>query len=146
MQTKSIKISDGSMLKMSPIKYFWYFLKFPPKLKSTIPKATAVDEKTPIIVSALDLPFIFTLMIKNPKSQENMSMLTVMFLIPKITPKAIPVSAECPIASEKNDILLETTLVPKIPKSGQAIKTARKAFFMKFGSSQVNGKIVFIIE
>ena len=60
--------------------------------------------------------------------------------MPRITPSAIPVRAECPIASLKKDILFETTEVPSIPKMGQATSTARNAFFMKTGEHHSKGK------
>lgn len=59
----------------------------------------------------------------------------------KITPSAIPVSAQCPKASEKNDILLLTIMVPMSPNRGVINKIATKAFFMKLNSTHENGKI-----
>lgn len=129
------------MLKISPTRYFWYLLKFPKLDKSTIPKATDVEENTPMIVSALDFPFIFIVMIAVPNRRENKTILTVTSLIPNKIPKAIPVRAECPMASLKNAILFDTTLVPKRPNNGDAKKIANKAFFIKFGSAQENGSI-----
>ena len=44
---------------------------------------------------------------------------------------AMPVKAEWPRASEKKDMWLCTTMVDKIPNSGEMISTASSAFFMK---------------
>ena len=82
------------MLKMSPTRYFWYFAKLPVALSSTNPSATDVEENTPIIVSAEAVPFTLTVIIAKPRIMLNITIATSGSLIPRSTPKAIPVSAE----------------------------------------------------
>jgi hypothetical protein len=59
--------------------------------------------------------------------------------MPRMTPMAIPVSAECPRASEKKAILLLTTIVPKIPNMGVMSRIAKRAFCIKPWAAHSNG-------
>ena len=54
----------------------------------------------------------------------------VVSVMPRITPRAMPVMAECPSASEKNAILLLTIMVHSRPKSGVMSRMAISAFFI----------------
>ena len=94
------------------------------------------------MVSAELFPLVFTVIMAKPKIRLNPTIATMGSFIPKSTPKAIPVRAEWPMASEKKDILLDTTKLPKVPKRGAATSTANRAFFIKFGSSQLKGRMV----
>ena len=78
---------------MSPTRYFWYFAKLPPAERRTIPRATAVEENTPMIVSLEDFHFLFTDMIANPRIREKTIIEIVTSRMPMITPRAIPVRA-----------------------------------------------------
>ena len=125
-----IVISDGVILKRSPIKKDEYFANPPPLERITVPMATDADEKTPIIVSVEDVLFLFTKEIATAKSSEKRIIAQRGFPIPKTTPIAIPVKVECPIASEKKAILLLTTIVLSSPNVGATNKIAKKAFFI----------------
>ena len=61
-----------------------------------------------------------------------------------MTPKAIPVNAECPNAYEKNAILLLTTILPNSPNKSPVNKIAIKAFFIKFVLSHSKGNKISI--
>ena len=129
--TNIIKISLGVTVKISPIRYEEYF-ENPPFLDNiTIPIAIESDEKTLIIVSVdavfVDLTFVIIRLKNMPKTSIDIKG----FLSPKSTPKAIPVNALCPNASEKNAILLFTAIVPRNAKSGETIIVHKSAFFIK---------------
>ena len=56
--TASRAILAGSTLRMSPMSRLLYWVKLPPpKVAIKIPRATAVEEKTPITVSLAILDF-----------------------------------------------------------------------------------------
>jgi hypothetical protein len=123
--------SLGLMLNMSPIRKREYLVNPPPRERITIPKATAVEENTPIIVSAEVVVEALTIDIPSARRMEKASIAHNGSRIPKTTPMAIPVKAEWPKASEKKAILLLTTMVPKRPNRGVTNKTANRAFCIK---------------
>ena len=129
------------MLSKSPTKYDENLFKLLEKLISTKPKAIAVDEKTPIIVSVDEVPLFFMIVIDTAKQIENNVAPHIGSIPPKRIPIAIPVKAPWPRESAKKDILLLTTIVLKIPKRGVTIKIAKKAFFIKSKESHWNGSI-----
>ena len=104
----------------------------PPIVAMKMPRATAVDEKTPMIVSADWLERLRT----NENSSANATASPTAHQIgsaaPQSTPMAIPVKPEWPSASEKKLILPVTIIVESRPKSGAMTMTASSAFFMKF--------------
>lgn len=127
----SITISEGVILKRSPTKKLEYLANPPPLERITVPIATEADENTPIIVSVEDVLFLLTMEIIMARAMENRIIAHRGLPIPNMTPIAIPVKVEWPIASEKKAILLLTTIVLKSPKVGATNKMARKAFFIK---------------
>ena len=92
----------------------------------TIPRAIAVDEKTPIIVS-VEIEFFFSIHQIPIANMIPKIIIDVNSSILKIMPNAIPVNAECPNASEKKDNLLFTIIVPIIPNKGAIIINANNA-------------------
>lgn len=126
-----ISKSTGRILNKSPIKYVAYLLKPPLEDKMTIPRATAEDENTPMMVSVEAVFALLTLIMASVISKEKAIMVPIGLLMPKSTPMAIPVSAEWPRASEKNDILLLTVIVPNMPSKGLTSKIPINAFFIK---------------
>ena len=59
--------------------------------------------------------------------------------MPRRTPNATPVNAECPIASEKNAIRNWTSGTPTAAAAGATKSTARSALFMNAGSAKASG-------
>ena len=119
------------MLSTSPTRTPEYLLKLPPLDKIARPMATAQELNTEIMVSVeaiFMLPILFS---SRAKITAKITMESVVSCIPKITPAAIPVSAEWPNASEKYAIFLFTIMVPSSPKRGVIIKMAKRAFRMK---------------
>ena len=127
----NIPISDGVMLRRSPIKKLEYLAKPPPLDRITVPSAIEADENTPIIVSVEDVLFLFTIEIIMARAMEKSIIAHKGFPIPNMTPMAIPVKVEWPMASEKKASLLLTTMVLKSPKVGATNKIAKRAFFIK---------------
>ncbi len=111
----------------------------PPDDRSTSPRATAVDENTPMIVSVDVLLLFLMIVITTAKTTENRTAPTSGCSPPNSAPMAIPVNAPCPMESEKNAILLLTTIVPSRPNSGVIKSTASSAFFMKLCSAHSKG-------
>ena len=108
-----------------------YLLKFPPFDRIARPIATEQEEKTEIIVSVdtvLLLPILFN---SSANTTAKITMEIFVSGIPHTTPTAIPVSAECPRASEKYAIFLLTIMVPISPNSGVMISIAANAIFIK---------------
>lgn len=84
-----------------------------------------------MIVSALILEWCFTNVMSTAQIRPNSSIALIWLCQPSTTPMAMPVSALCPSASEKNAILLSTAIVPSMPNSGVSSTMAISAFFMK---------------
>jgi len=140
----SIIISISDMPSKSPMRKDVYLLN-PPHLpidKTTTPNATDAEEKTPIIVSGEEIFDFFTKVIAIDKITEKIIIDHRGCFMPAIIPTAMPVSAECPMESEKNAILLLTTIVPNNPKSGVASITAKNAFFIKVYCIHEKGSIL----
>ena len=127
----NIPISDGVILRRSPIKNDEYLAKPPSLDKITVPMAIEADENTPIMVSVEELLFLLTSEIIMARAIENNIIAHKGFPIPNMTPMAIPVKVEWPMASEKKASLLLTTMVLNSPKVGATNIMANKAFFMK---------------
>ena len=115
----------------------------PPRVAMKMPKATAVEENTPMTVS-LDM---WALRCTSVHSRANTTANTTAHGVgasaPASVPTAMPVNALCPSASEKKLILLVTTMVESRPNRGVMTSTARKAFFINSSPSacaQVNGR------
>ena len=81
------------MLSKSPTKYDENLFKLLEKLISTKPKAIAVDEKTPIIVSVDEVPLFFMIVIDTAKQIENNVAPHIGSRPPKRIQIAIPVKA-----------------------------------------------------
>ena len=125
------QISCFVILKTSPTRRLEYLLKFPPFDRIARPMATEQEEKTEIIVSVdavLLLPILFN---NSANTTAKITMEIFVSGIPHTTPTAIPVSAECPRASEKYAIFLLTIMVPISPNSGVMISIAANAIFIK---------------
>lgn len=137
----SIPISEGVILSKSPIRKDEYLANPPPLERITVPMAIDADENTPIIVSVEDVLFLLTIDIRMARTRENKSMAHKGLPIPRITPIAIPVKVEWPIASEKKASLLLTTIVLKSPNVGATNKIAKNAFFIKLKLSHSKGNI-----
>ena len=138
-------ISFFVMLSTSPTRRLEYLLKLPPLERIASPIATEQDENTEMIVSA---DAIFALPIWFNSSAKIIAKMTIERFVsatPHTTPTAIPVSAECPNASEKYAIFLLTIIVPISPKSGVMMRIAISAFLIKPKSSQDNQLIIFVI-
>ena len=124
-------ISVFVMLSTSPTSMLEYLLKLPPFDSIARPIATEHDENTDIMVSVdavFRLPILFK---RSANTIANITMASEVSAMPHTTPTAIPVSAECPSASEKYAIFLFTIIVPIMPKSGVMMSTAIRAFLMK---------------
>ena len=101
------------------------------RIKPSFIRIVVDDENTPIIVSTEAVFAFFTFIIAIVNNIEKPNIAISVLSIPSITPTAIPVNAEWPNASEKNAILLFTTIVPNIPNIGVTRSTPSKAFFIK---------------
>ena len=128
----SAPISPGVTERMSPMRYWLYFVKLPPpKVAAKIPRATALLEKTPIMVSAAWLERLRTQEKSREKATLNNTAAQVGEARPQMAPMAMPVNAECPRASEKKLILPVTIMVERSPKRGAMHSSASRAFFIK---------------
>ncbi len=136
------KISFGVMERISPIKYPEYFAKPPYAERITTPSAIPIEENTPIIVSDEEIFDSIMLEIPSENNTAKPKREIAILSTPSITPIAIPVNAQWPIASEKNDILLFTIIVPTSPNKGAIRIIAKKAFFIKVNSTQEKGNKV----
>lgn len=114
------------MLKRSPIKYVENLLKDPPLDIIIKPRAIAVDEKTPITVSAPVRVRFLMYVIKIAKAIEKIISEISGEVDPNKVPIAIPVNAPCPSESEKKAILFDTTIVESKPNNGVTKKIAMK--------------------
>ena len=135
-------ISFLVMLSISPTSRLEYLLKLPPLERIASPTATASEENTEMIVSA-DAVLRSSIKFKSSeKATAKIIMEIVASVIPKITPIAIPVSAECPSASEKNAILRFTTMVPSMANRGVMTSTAMMLSFIKSYSNRFNKPLI----
>lgn len=125
------KISLGVMLKMSPTKILEYLLKFPPLDKIARPRATLKEENTEMTVSVDEATRLLIWFRSNANAMANTAIERFVSSTPSTTPSAIPVSAECPNASEKNAIFRLTIIVPINPNKGVITKIAKKAYLIK---------------
>lgn len=99
--------------------------------RDAVSKEAYEQVKTEIIVSVdtvLLLPILFN---SSANTTAKITMEIFVSGIPHTTPTAIPVSAECPRASEKYAIFLLTIMVPISPNSGVMISIAANAIFIK---------------
>ena len=115
----------------SPTSTEEYLANAPPRESTTSPSAIEVEENTLMIVSALILEWCFTNVMSTAQIRPNSSIALIWLCQPSTTPMAMPVSALCPSASEKNAILLSTAIVPSMPNSGVSRTIAISAFFIK---------------
>ena len=133
------------MLSMSPIRYELYLLKEPPNDSSASPSASAIDANTLMIVSAPYVVLSLTKFSSTENSTANTIIDRLMSMNPNTTPTAMPQSAECPIASEKNAIFLFTIIVPISANIGADIRMASNAFFMNVNEMKSNGSSTSIM-
>ena len=103
---------------------------FPPSVAMKMPSATAVEEKTPMIVSADCRERLRTNENNSANAAARATAQTVGCSEPHRTPMAMPVKPECPSASEKKLIRPVTIMVESRPNSGARMQTASSAFFM----------------
>ena len=118
--------------------------KPPPWLIIIRPIAIAVEENTPITVSADAAVRCLIHVMRSANITEKMSSDVSGENIPTSAPMAMPVNAPCPRESEKNAMRLETTIVESSPKRGVMRIVARSAFFMNVYSIDANGSSVSI--
>ncbi len=137
----SISRSAPEMDRMSPMRYEVYLPKPPPLESITMPAATAVEVSAPIVVSVEAWVYLLITITEIENNMEKTSIDHTGSEMPRSTPSAIPVKEEWPSESEKKAILLLTTIVPSRPRSGDIIKTAANAFFMKSYPAHSNGRI-----
>ena len=133
VSTKAISRPASSvrvMLKISPMSRELYLEKLPPTDSTASPMARPQEAKTLMTVSAPALPRYLIQFKSRANRIPKMIMDKVVSVMPRITPRAMPVMAECPSASEKNAILLLTIMVPSRPKSGVMSRMAISAFFI----------------
>ena len=97
-----------------------------------MPRATAVEENTPITVSLARAERRRTRLNSRANTTAKSTAAQVGSLKPQMAPMAMPVKAECPKASEKKDIRLWTTMVDNTPNRGEMTSTASRAFFIKY--------------
>ena len=97
-----------------------------------------------MMVSVFWVCFAFSRFNTSAKTMAKAIMVRFVSATPSTTPMAMPVSAECPSASEKNAILLLTIMVPRMPNSGVMIRMASSAFFIKSKETQEKGSSVSI--
>ena len=98
-----------------------------------------VEENTLMMVSALILEWCLTKVMSTAQRMPKQSMGTIWSRAPSITPRATPVRALCPRASEKKAMRLSTAMVPSIPNRGVIISMAISALRMKLYCSHSNG-------
>ena len=131
--TASKPILAGSTERISPMSRALNLVKErPPRVEIKIPRATAVEENTPITVSLARAERRRTQLKSRANTTAKSTAAQVGSLKPQMAPIAIPVKAEWPRASEKKDMRLCTTIVERIPKSGEMTSTASRAFFIKY--------------
>ena len=108
-----------------------------------MPRATAVEENTPITVSLDMWALRCTTLNSSANTMAKSTAQGVGARAPASVPTAMPVKALCPSASEKKLILLVTTMGESRPNRGVITNTAKKAFFINSSPSacaQVNGR------
>ncbi|CVI72390.1 hypothetical protein BN3660_02575 [Eubacteriaceae bacterium CHKCI004] len=101
------------------------------------PTARPQEANTLMTVSAPALPRYLIQFKSRANKIPKRIMDRVVSVMPSITPRAIPVMAEWPRASEKNAILLFTIIVPSSPNRGVISSTAASAFFINSYSNMV---------
>ena len=104
----------------------------PFRVDRKIPRATAVEENTPITVSLAMAVRRRTRLNSRANTRAKSTAAQVGSLKPHRAPMAMPVKAEWPRASEKKDIRLCTTMVDRMPNRGEMTSTASRAFFIKY--------------
>ena len=125
-------IFPGVTDKISPTKKVLNLVKLlPPMVDRKIPSATAVEEKTPIMVSLARLVRSLTQVKSKAKQMASATAHQLGSAKPANVPAAMPVKAEWPRASEKKDIFFSTTMVERRPKRGEMTRIASSAFFIK---------------
>ena len=123
----------GSTLRMSPMRRLLNLVKlFPPSVARKMPRATAVDEKTPMTVSLAMRVLLCTQVKSRANTTASATAHQVASTRPHRVPMATPVKAECPRASEKKAMRFSTTMVDSSPKRGEMTRMASRAFFMKY--------------
>ena len=123
--------SCGATARMSPISSEEYFANCPPRARISRPAAMEVEEKTEMMVSVEAEPDCLIRQIRIAHTTPKISMASRSFRRPRMIPRPMPVSAECPSASEKKAIWWFTAIVPSRPSIGVSSSTASRAFFMK---------------
>ena len=127
----SLPISPGVTERMSPMRYLLNFVKLlPPSVAMKMPRATAVEEKTPMIVSADCRDRLRTNENRSANKTARPTAQPIGCTAPHRTPTAMPVKPEWPSASEKKLIRPVTIIVERWPKSGAIMRTASSAFFI----------------
>ena len=100
-------IFSGSTERMSPMSRLLNLVKErPPSVERKMPRATAVEENTPITVSLARAERRRTRLNSRANTTAKSTAAQVGSLKPQMAPMAMPVKAECPKASEKKDIRL----------------------------------------
>ena len=126
-------ILAGETDRMSPIKRLLNLVKlWPSRVEMKMPRATAVEEKTPMTVSLAIRVRLCTQVKSRAKTTASATAHQVASTRPQRVPMATPVKAECPRASEKKAMRFSTTMVDSSPKRGEMTRMASRAFFMKY--------------
>lgn len=128
---------------MSPISRLLNLVKLPPpRVEMKMPRAMAVEEKTPMTVSLAILLFCCTRVNSRAKTTDSATAHQVLSARPQSAPMAMPVKAEWPRASEKKAIRCSTTMVLNSANRGEMTRMASRAFFIKYilpGSAHSKG-------
>ena len=108
------------------------------RLMIAIPRATTVEKKTPMTVSDESPVRPLTRVMATATMAPNATIVQE-GETPRRTPRATPVKAEWPIASEKKAIRCWTSGTPSAAAAGAVRSSARSARFMNAGSAKANG-------